>query len=125
MRVSFFAEHRARRVQQSASSRERRPQAVEECALLRREAGHVGRAPQPLAVRVPAHDTRGRARHVGQNAIERRAVPPAGRLRRVGLREANMRSVEPEPGDVVAYARKPRCVGIERREFDVGFLQQM
>src|SRR5216110_2945075 len=75
------AENRACRIEESAASRERRPQCIEQLPLLFDKARDVAFAPQPFHVGVTAHDARCSARRVEQDALERHAVPPCGESR--------------------------------------------
>src|SRR5687767_15333178 len=75
----FLVKHGTGRVQQFTTMGQRLPQRAQQAFLLARELRDVALAPQPLDVRVPARDARGAARHVGEDAVERRAVPPRRR----------------------------------------------
>ena len=73
-------------------------------------AATSARAAQPLAVGMAAHDARRRARHVGEDAVERSAVPPRGRRRRRRRRRRATRApARPQAREVLANAREPRA----------------
>ena len=90
-----------------------------------REAGEVGLAPQPLPVRMPADDARGRARDVGQDAVEWLPVPPRGRIAGVARDDAHLRSLESQPSHVGVDTLQPRLVAVERRQRKLRAFQQM
>ncbi len=109
LRAVFFRENRAGRVQQLAARLQQRPECVENVRLQVSEAPDIAFAAQILDVRMATHDAGSRAGHVGQNGVERLAIPPSvpkpcnrppGRWR-------------PDP----AAAGSPRCAACGRRRY--------
>src|SRR5690606_30149951 len=114
----------------------------------------IATAAQPAHVRMASNDARRGARGVDENAVEGPAVPPAGRVGRVaddqrgGLRTGRTRLAESgrprlaaaghigrsrkpagrckaEPFEVLAHLTQSQRVDVERRERDVGELEQV
>ena len=93
--------HRARRIEQSAAARERRPQRFEQPLLLQDETREVAFPTQPFAIGMTADNAGRRARNIGEDAIEWLAVPPRFRFARVARDEPRG---EPEPSEVLRNA---------------------
>src|SRR5262245_6384086 len=88
----LLLEHGTSCVQQFTTTGQGLPQRVEQARLRARELRDVGRAPQPLDIRMPPDDARGAARHVGEYAIVGPAVPPLPRLAGIAARYAPLQS---------------------------------
>ena len=103
--------------QHFATGRQHLPQRVENVATLRGELPQVRLATQPLDVRVPACYAGGRARNIGQDALEGAAVPPAVHGPAVGYpylrRQAEPRKIGVDSGSAGGIA-------FERGQIDVG-----
>ena len=118
----LLAKHRTGRIQQRAAGRKLGPQHRQEALLDRRNGGHVGFAPQPRHVRMPAHDARRAARRVQQDGVEEAAVPPCGRLGRVGGLQFGLQL---QPAQRVGHPFQAPRVAIQRQQVQVGQLQQV
>ena len=70
--LGFGLQHRAARVDQAAARRKQRPRCVQDLQLLVRECGRIRRAAQQLDVRMAPDHAGRRARHIEQDALERR-----------------------------------------------------
>ena len=99
----------ARRVNQSSAPGQERPQRAQQAGLEHERAVHVARPPQHFDVGVAADHARRAARRVDEDAIERRAVPP--RVRRRRICRDDLRG-EPEPVEVLLHERDARGVAV-------------
>jgi hypothetical protein len=74
---------------------------------------------------MPAHDARGRARHIEQDTVECAAVPPRGRCARIALNEPDLPIGKAQADEAFLDAREPRGVDVERQQVDVGALEDV
>ncbi|CAG9270540.1 hypothetical protein BCEP4_610012 [Burkholderia cepacia] len=122
LQFAFFGEDRTGHVKQFAARLHERPQRRQDATLLRDERRDVGLAAQPADVRVTTHDTGRRARHVGQDTIERAPVVP--RVGRTRIADAHVRR-ERQPHEVLADPRRARGVAFQRNDFRIGEFEDM
>lgn len=88
----FEIEDRACDVEHFATRREGLPKAIHDLGLLLGKCGYVGIPAQPFDVGMPAHDTAGRARYIGENTIVTLAVPPVLEIAAIGDTQIGLQS---------------------------------
>ena len=69
----------------------------------------------------PRH-TRGGARDIGQDAVERHTVPPVGEPRAIRAGEVG---AQRQPAQIALEAREARCIDVKSRQLDAGGLQDV
>src|SRR5450432_516924 len=67
-----------------------------------------------------AHDTGGRAGHIGEDPVVLAAVPPCRWLTRVARDHPDISLLMPEPHQIFLNAVESRFVAIKYRELDIG-----
>ena len=120
LHIPFGLEDRAGAVQQTAAGLDEGPQGGQQRRLDDGQLRDVAVTPQPAHIRVPPHNTRGRAGSVQQDCIKRLAAavlrPPGLRLTGIGCQHHDLlRRLQLQPREVLVDTLAPGRIDVQRR----------
>ena len=125
LRFVFVPEHRAGCIKQASVFREAGPQRIEKARLLPCEIADVCLTAQPFDVGMSPHDARCRAGHIGEDQVERAAVPPRRRPCGVAFAHVDGRVTVRQPRQILPHSREAAGIGVERDDLDIGEFGEM
>ena len=108
----LFAKDRAGDIEQFTTAGDHPPQSIQQAPLLTHKTFNIFASAQPLYIRMAPYDAGRAARHVQQDTIDRVAVLPGFKLRRVGGAQIRF---ETKPVQVICYTGKPLGLMIQSR----------